>query len=345
MNLGLGKLTHISILVWCALGVSFHFATAPLCFASEASKTVEGPDPSAIEPPPGKLPTALLSLSSDSTLFSRYAFLVDKSKRTLTVWERNDEQIKLIGSWPTDIGKQGGDKLVQGDHRTPEGIYFFQTAMDGRKVNFDQYGVRIFTLDYPNYFDRLEKKSGNGIWFHAIPDSKSLLRGSRGCVVVRNTVIDELAKFVELKRTPMLIVNQVEYVDPTDWQSQKTAMRTWLESWRDSWGKKNLASYMAQYSERFTSNGMNKARWRRYKQGLAARYEFISVTLKDVQIFTQGPKVVFRFLQGYRSDQKEDFGTKILYAQKVDGKFEIVGETWEPIEAPTTTLADDGTKD
>ena len=75
------------------------------------------------------------------------------------MWERDGEKIKLVSSWPTDIGQKDGDKLVEGDKRTPEGVYFFQTAMDGKRVNYNEYGNRIFTLDYPNYFDRLEKKS------------------------------------------------------------------------------------------------------------------------------------------------------------------------------------------
>ncbi|NJL26344.1 MAG: L,D-transpeptidase family protein, partial [Calothrix sp. SM1_5_4] len=180
----------------------FQFATPAPCNATEDAKTDQQQvDPIAVMPPEGMLPSALLSLSSEHGVFSQYAFLVDKDARTVTVWQNAADKPKLIGAWPTDIGRRNGDKLVQGDHRTPEGVYFFQTAMDGRKVDFSQYGARIFTLDYPNYFDRLEKKGGNGIWFHAIPDSKSLLRGSRGCVVVRNKVIEELAKYIDLKRT------------------------------------------------------------------------------------------------------------------------------------------------
>jgi hypothetical protein len=95
---------------------------------------------------------------------------------------------------------------------------------------------------------------------------------------------------------------------------------------------------MAQYSERFHSNHMNKAQWRSYKKSLADRYKFIEIGLKDVQIFNQGPKVVFRFLQTYQSDSKEDYGTKMIYALKnPDGKFEIVGETWEEFKLPPKT--------
>jgi hypothetical protein len=55
--------------------------------------------------------------------------------------------------------------------------------------------------------------------------------------------------------------------------------------------------------------------------------------LQDVQIFNQGPKVVFRFVQDYKSDAKADHGAKMIYALKnASGLWEIVGETWEPID-------------
>lgn len=308
----------------------FHIVTGVLCFAAEMSNNAQFSDPAAIHPPEGKFPTALLSLASDAKAFSPYAFLVDKKTRTLTVWESLQDSLHLVGAWPTDIGSRDGDKLVQGDGKTPEGIYFFQATMDGRQVNFDQYGARIFTLDYPNYFDRLEKKTGNGIWFHAIPESKSLQRGSRGCVVVRNKAIEELGKLIELKRTPMLIVSEVSYVTPSDWRKMRQELTSWLDGWRKSWVGKDLNAYMAQYSDRFHTMGMNKKGWRAYKESLAGRYKFIDVSLRDVQIFNQGAKVVFRFLQDYKSDQKQDLGEKMIYAQKKEGGFEIVGETWLP---------------
>src|SRR5262249_52265638 len=152
----------------------------------------------------------------------------------------------------------------------------------GAKVDFNQYGVRIFTLDYPNYFDRLEKKTGNGIWLHAIPDEKSLQRGSHGCVVVRNKVIEQLAPYIDLKRTPIVIADSIDYLDEPAWRELRQSLREWLEGWRKSWGTKNLDDYMAQYSDRFRSNHMDKAAWRRYKQSLADKYKFIDVNISEV---------------------------------------------------------------
>lgn len=337
MNPSMLNRKHKSFLAVGLAVFALHFATLSRSIASEVPKTVEQTDPVAQPPPEGKLPATLLSLASNTGTFSQYAFLVDKKARTLTVWERDGDKIKLVSSWPTDIGQKDGDKLVEGDKRTPEGVYFFQTAMDGKKVNYHEYGNKIFTLDYPNYFDRLEKKTGTGIWFHAIPPTKTLLRGSRGCVVVRNEVIDHLAQYVELRRTPMVISNTVEYVEVKEWEALRDRYQAWLEDWRKAWMGKDLEGYLAWYSERFMSNGMNKSAWRTYKKNLAEYYKFIEVELKDVQIFNQGPKIVLRFTQAYKSDKKKDFGSKILYALKTGDKYEIVGESWEPLAGLSAT--------
>lgn len=318
---------HLVVGIGCFL---FHFATLNLCYATQDENTAKVSDPVAQTPPKGLLPAPLLSMNTNSGAFSQYAFLADKKDRTLTVWKASGDSLELMGAWPTDIGRRDGDKAVQGDHRTPEGVYFFQEAYESSQLDFNLYGVRAFTMDYPNYFDRLEKKTGSGIWLHAIPDTVSLFRGSRGCVVVRNKVIEELAKYIDLKRTPIVVVNKVDYLEPKKWQETREALKAWLESWRKSWGNKDLEAYMAQYSDRFSGNGMTKSQWRAYKKSLNEKYQFIDVKVEDVQIFNQGHKIVFRFLQTYKSDQKEDFGRKTLYAQKVDDHYEIVGETWEP---------------
>lgn len=312
--------------------VLFQIGTPHLVSAEEAAKdakTVQQSDPVAEMPPAGMLPSALLALSVEGDTFPRRAFLVDKSRRTLTVWEGQGKSMKLLCAYPTDIGQKTGDKLVQGDLRTPEGIYFFQTTMDGYKVDFNQYGSRIFTLDYPNYFDNLEKKTGNGIWLHSIPETKSLLRGSRGCVVVRNNVLAELAKYIDLKQTPIVIVGEVQYLPEEKWLAEQASMKSWLEAWRTAWSGKDLDHYMSKYSEKFRSNGMNKNQWRRYKSNLATNYSFIEVALNDVQIFSIGPKLVFRFMQNYKSDKKADAGVKVLYMLKEGEKYEIVGENWQ----------------
>lgn len=293
---------------------------------SETTKidTQKKPDPVVQAPPDGLWPHALLGLAANSP----YALLVDKSQRTMTLWKWTEDHPSLVKAFPTDIGRNNGDKTAEGDHRTPEGVYFFMNVKEKEELDFNLYGIRAFATDYPNYFDRLEGKTGTGIWLHAIPDSQSLWRGSRGCVVVRNKVIEELTPYISLRTTPMVVQNNVEYLKPDAWTSERSKIFGWLEKWRAAWETKDLDNYMNYYSEKFHSMGMNKKRWRSYKQFLTEKYSFIKVALSDIQAFKHQGKFMIRFFQKYESDKKQDFGEKVLYVQDADNGMGIVGEEW-----------------
>lgn len=287
-------------------------------------ETTQKADPIVQVPPEGKLPRALVALTQSSP----YALLVDKSTRTLSVWKWNNDKPTLVSAFPTDIGRNNGDKLAEGDHKTPEGVYFFQSIKQKEELDFNLYGIRAFTTDYPNYFDRLDKKTGTGIWLHAVPDTVSLWRGSRGCVVVRNKVIDEITQYISLRTTPMVVQMNVEYMEPAQWKSEREKIFAWLEKWRKAWETKDLDHYMGFYNENFNSLGMNKVKWRRYKRTLGEKYSFIKVNLSDIQAFKHQGKFMIRFLQHYESDQKQDFGEKVLYVQDAMNGMGIVGEEW-----------------
>lgn len=284
------------------------------------------PDPAAQPPPAGKLPRALVALTSESP----YALLVDKTQRTLTLWKWTNDQLTLVGSYPTDIGRNNGDKVAEGDRRTPEGVYFFLNIREKPSLDFNLYGVKAYETDYPNYFDRLEKKSGTGIWLHAIPDSQSLWRGSKGCVVVRNKTIEELTPYITLKSTPMVVQSEVEYLTPDEWKGEREKIFSWIEKWRMAWEAKDLDRYMNCYNDDFKSMGMNKSKWKRYKGALIEKYEYIKVALQNVQAFKHQGKFMIRFLQRYESDKKQDFGEKFLYVQDDGSGMGIVGEEWVP---------------
>ncbi|MCB0386589.1 MAG: hypothetical protein KDD43_14450, partial [Bdellovibrionales bacterium] len=107
------------------------------------------PDPNPIAPPPGKYPATLVNLG-ETDAFSPYAFVVDKSTRTLTVWKYESGNLSQVAVYPSDMGRKPGDKTVLGDLKTPEGIYFFQSTYVGGQLDFNEYGSRAFTMDYPN---------------------------------------------------------------------------------------------------------------------------------------------------------------------------------------------------
>jgi murein L,D-transpeptidase YafK len=323
-----------------ALTISVSFLYLNLCLmdSSFANKnesikhtTVNADDPVPVIPPKNFIPENLVQVGN-GPLHPKHIFIADKSKRTLTVWNVNADDFTLAGAYPMDIGKNDGDKISSGDQKTPEGVYFFEEKKEGPELVFSEYGKRAFTLDYPNVFDQRIGKSGHGIWLHAIPETKTLLRGSRGCVVVRNKIIDELTPMIRVQKTPMIITHEIKYVKAESLLEKRKNLENWLEQWRKSWESKDIDSYMKFYADDFKALKMNKSQWRQYKTALNKKYTFINIEIKNPMVISEKNSFIVQVLQKYKSDVINDAGEKILYVRETsNNEFEIVGEVFKAL--------------
>lgn len=294
---------------------------------AETTNEPEKLDPEPLLPPKDHFPTAI-GLVSAGQYFSRHAFIADKSRRTLSIWRFTADGPQFIEAHAMDKGKVEGDKHVLGDKKTPEGIYFFTQSYSGSQLDFNEYGSRAFVMDYPNFFDRKNRKTGSGIWLHAVPDSKSLFRGSRGCVVVRDEIVQRLDRFIDLKKTPIIVVEKADYEPLSNYQQFTQEWLNYLARWRSSWESQNISDYIKFYHPEFENLGRGRDQWRVYKEALADKYAFIRVSIIEPMVFIHNDSAVIRFLQDYKSDQNQDFGEKTLYLKKLDEDFKIIGEEW-----------------
>jgi murein L,D-transpeptidase YafK len=281
-----------------------------------------------------KYPAGLIALSSEPQ-FANFSFVVDKSKRTLTVYEWKDNDLNAIAEYPTDIGKKMGEKTKENDQRTPVGIYFLQKEMTQPEIPFGLYGNLAFSTDYPNIFDKRDAKTGSGIWLHAVPDSVPLTRGSRGCVVVRNAVIKLLKKFVRLEQTPVLIMDEVKYFSKEEHDAQKNRFLTEFEKWRTAWEKQDVDTYIKYYDPTFKNDQMNYKQWYRHKKKLKELYSYIKVELGPPLILQNKDQVVIRTIQRYESNLHKDYGEKTIHARySPEVGFQIIREDWKPMLEP-----------
>lgn len=306
------------------------------CTALHAASQIETPTvtPAAIPAPEGKLPGGLIALPHESH-FSDYSFVVDKSKRSLYVYQTKGENIELVATHPADIGKKSGPKQKQNDARTPVGIYFLLEELHAPNIPFDQYGSLALTTDYPNIFDKREDKTGYGIWLHAVPDTVPLTRGSRGCVVVRNDIIKKLRDLVKLGQTPLLIYEDIEWQTSEEHNQQKARYLADFEKWRKAWETEDVDTYMKFYDETFRNDQMNFKQWYRHKKKLKGLYSYIKVQLSPPVILRNQDQVVIRTQQRYESNLHKDFGEKTIHARwSPDVGFKIIREDWRPLPDP-----------
>lgn len=279
-----------------------------------------------------QVPAGVITLSDEPRL-SQNIFLVDKTARTLSVFNWVDGKLHLHDTQAADIGKKTGAKTKENDHRTPEGIYFLLQRKTQPEIPFDLYGNLAFTTDYPNIFDTRDQKTGNGIWLHAVPDSVPMTRGSRGCVVVRNDSIKQLEPIIKLNQTPILIYDKIPWISEEEWTTQRKTHLDFIEEWRTAWQNQDVDNYIKFYDESFNSGpqsgNMNLKQWYKHKKSLKEQYSFIKVELGSPLILRNQDQVVIRVMQKYQSDKHQDYGEKTIHA-KYDPKtgFKIIRENW-----------------
>lgn len=135
-----------------------------------------------------------------------HLILVEKDFQRLRVL-RHDGRLQVVAEYFAATGEHFGPKLIEGDAKTPEGIYFIIKRFTDTKVTV--FGTRAFHLNYPNIFDLNEGKSGNGIYIHGT--NKALRSNStNGCITLNNVDLEGLAAFLAVGTTPVIIVSSLQ---------------------------------------------------------------------------------------------------------------------------------------
>jgi len=275
-----------------------------------------------------RLPASVLLLTDGG-----YAILVEKATQTLVLYTGSADGVpRPLHIMRTNTGEEDGDKLQEGDLRTPEGIYFFSRIIDGRSLPAE-YGVRAFTTDYPNIFDRLDGKDGSNIWLHATdePDRVWDGRNTRGCVVVTNEGLEILTSSISMgplsKATPIIVREHFDLLDRDRATSLRGEMRALLGAWAEAWESRDTDRYMNFYDPHFYGMGRDYDNWKTYKNRLNHQYTFIELDLDDLRIFTHDDELVATFKQRYTSDYYRAESEKRLYLRQVNGSWKIVQET------------------
>lgn len=288
---------------------------------------------------PSLFPADLLQISSTHA-FSKYVFLVDKKERKLLVFERDGETIRQLEDIPADIGKNDGNKEKANDHRTPEGIYFFENKKAPPEIPFSTYGKMAFTTDYPNAFDRLQKKTGSGIWLHSIPESVPLTRGSRGCVVIRNDALTKMEEYIQLRQTPIIIYDKIEYVSQDEHVRRRKEIAEWIESWRTAWESHDTDKYLSFYDRDFKAPGFPSYKaWDAHKHRVATLSKDVKISLNQPYLLLHKDQLIVKMLQKYQSDVHVDYGVKTIHALKTASGYKIIREEWTKANESGETAA------
>lgn len=276
--------------------------------------------------PIDRVPRYLVQLQPDQ----RYAIVVDTAKSTLYVFENHNGSARYLADYYISSGKNGIDKLREGDKKTPLGVYHVTSSMPREKLA-DLYGVGAFPINYPNEWDRREGRKGSGIWLHGTP-SDTFSRppqASDGCVVLTNRDLDAIRQRVQIGLTPVIISSGVEWVQPQAISSVRQELVAGLESWRRDWESLDTNRYLRHYSPAFTSGSQDYRSFAQQKQHVNAGKQWIRVKLDRVSMFLYPGKqrlAVVTFDQDYASSNLSNRMRKRQYWIREGSGWRIIHE-------------------
>jgi len=280
----------------------------------------------SLQPPANRVPRYLLQLEP----LQRYAVVVDTARSTLYLFENRDGTPRYLTDYYITVGKNGINKLREGDKKTPLGVYHVTSELPRERLDAF-YGSGAFPISYPNEWDARQGRNGHGIWLHGTPrDTYSRPpRASDGCVVLANEDLEELKKRVQIGLTPVIIADRVDWVEPAVAKALRATLNERLEGWRADWESRNTERYLRNYARSFVADNANLAQWSAQKRRVSLGKEWIKVRLSAVSVFLYPGRddlAVVSFLQDYASNNLSNKMRKRQYWIQEGGSWKILYE-------------------
>jgi murein L,D-transpeptidase YafK len=229
------------------------------------------------EPPPAdSMPSQFLALSKRN----KHAIAVDTAKARLYLFENTATGTRLLANYYISVGKAGVGKNVEGDQRTPLGVYFITSNLDPKSLK-DLYGSGALPVNYPNVLDLRRGKTGSGIWLHGTPSTQFTRapQATDGCVAVANPDLTRIIETVEIRTTPVLIGKNFQWVRPINNADERQVFIDTLQTWAQAKKPGRETELMKFYANDFSAEGLDLSK---FSQGL--RTEISKRGNREVQL-------------------------------------------------------------
>lgn len=232
-------------------------------------------------PPADAVPAQFVSLSPRN----KHAIAVDVSKARLYLLENTPRGPRLIADYYISVGKAGVGKNVEGDQRTPLGLYFITSKLNPKSLN-DLYGSGALPINYPNALDVRRGKGGSGIWLHGTPSSQFSRAplATDGCVAVANPDLERIVRTVEIRTTPVVIAKSLKWVGTKTLMPEKAEAEGSLTSWAQAKAAQDANRLMGFYASDFTADEKTRAGHAALKRGKPPGGKARETRLSDISL-------------------------------------------------------------
>lgn len=267
---------------------------------------------------------------------------VDKTalKADLKTWPEESTKATTLRSFKIAIGKVDGDKEIEGDNKTPEGIYFAQHHINGDSLP-EKYGTLAIPLNFPNPVDQAASKTGHGIWLHGVDRDQRIeeAKVTEGCVAFYNNDISRLAGWLKSHQGVIVIARESSAVNaPMD----LTAVHQRTLDWLAAWAGRQVDQYTAFYAPDFRYENYDLDGYREYKRRVFSSYKTMSVKYDSLRVITHPKYAVSFFNQDFQGDNRfVSNGRKVLYWERgANGQWFIKREVFEDRRFETVAFTD-----
>ncbi|MFW5624786.1 L,D-transpeptidase family protein [Campylobacter hyointestinalis] len=257
-----------------------------------------------------------------------FLVVVDKKAKNLSLYDYKDG--KLTNKFNNEVltGLMG-DKLVEGDLKTPVGVY----EITRRFIPSDNYyGPVAFSLSYPNIYDKVKGRTGGGIWIHGFPMNGNMridTYKTKGCVAFEN---DKIIQFDEILKDNggMVLINENNVTEASS--AQIATIFAELFKWKKAWGDSDVKAYLDFYDKEFLRfDGMKFSDFANMKKSIFSKKEdkFIQFTKFSISPYpstSEGSFFRVSFKEKYRTATYKFDGIKTLYVKLVGDKMKILVE-------------------
>ena len=222
-----------------------------------------------------------------------------------------------------------GDKKVEGDLKTPLGVY----PLDRFNPKNQFYGPISFNLHFPSMLDKLiYKKTGSGIWVHGYPmNGEERNPNTKGCLALKNNALRDLDEYLKTLKKGFIIISENDQILGIS-KDDYAALLANLFKWKKAWKGSDVKKYLSFYDKKFKRyDGKNYSQFSAMKKRIFARNEKKTIIFKHIAIIpvpNAKNKNLFyiSFFEKYKTKRVTFNGQKELYVELKNDKIKILVE-------------------
>lgn len=258
----------------------------------------------------------------------KYTLISQPNTKKMHIFQNEkNNKIKIFES-SILTGKNDGAKNSKGDLKTPIGAY----DLTQKLTSLDPfYGPLALVTNYPNSFDKINGKTGDGIWIHGVPLNGEREQATKGCIALDNNNLEILDKSIDFNNAVLIIENNSTIQNRSNRKDIATILSNFY-LWKNVWEKGDFETYISFYSYNFKkSDGSDINKFTSYKKSLFDRNEKKQITIQDVNIIpypNEENKNLYKikYYQTYSTKSYKFNGIKELYIELKEDKISILYE-------------------